>query len=505
VIAQDILSKFQATSNPIQCNGIRDGHNLYWGDLHGGQVELAEKIPDFFLFARDTAALDVVGYQRNDHDMSNEDYALQQKSELEFCRSGSFVTLPGFEWSGDTEFGGDHNIYFPDVGHPLRRSSHSGVDDKSDAGQDLHHISQVYRHYRGSDAVIIPHVGGRNADLAHHDPDLEPNIEVTSTHGTFEWFIEEAIKRDYQVGFFGGSDGYTGRPGGEYPGYLERRYAKGGLTGIYAARLTTKSVLEAVQARHCYATTGARIIAMVNMDGAMMGDRCKIQSPPKFNVFVAGTAQLESVQVFRGLQAVYSYPIKKPYSRKRVRILWEGASRKASYSGVIWDGEVKVRGTKVISCEKIRFDSPRSAVSFISEDRLRWHSLVCGYRSGIILELKQTDGAELRCTVDTTLISASQYGEGSYLGSMGISYRPAEKVDFTIDPEELLLGPKVIEVGSLNRRITVSLAPDDNWPKEVKFTYVDPDPEPKENPYWVRVTQADMEMAWTSPIFVQMR
>jgi len=504
VTARDALSKLQATSNPIQCIEKRDEHHLYWADLHGGQVELADKIPEFFRYARDTSGLDVVGFQRNDHDMSNEDYTFQQKSEEKFYKSGSFVPLPGYEWSGDTEVGGDHNIYFPDHGHPLRRSSHSGVKDKSDSGRDLRHISDVYSYYDGTDAVIVPHVGGRNADLAYHDPDLEPIIEVTSTHGTFEWFLEEAIKRNYQVGFAGGSDGYTGRPGGEYPGHLERRFAKGGLTGVYASRLTAESVLEAVRARHCYATTGARIIAKVTMDGNMMGDRCKIQSPPKFDVFVAGTAQLESVQLFRGLELVYNHPMNQSYARNRVRILWEGASRKSSYSGVIWDGQVEISGTKLISCEKIRFDSPRSTVSRISEVRLQWHSLICGYRSGIILELEQTDGVELRFSVDTTLISASRYGEGSYLGSMGISHHPAEKIGFAIAPEALLLGPKVIEVGSLNRRLTVSLAPDENGPEEVTFTYVDPDPEPKENPYWVRATQTDMEMAWTSPIFVQM-
>jgi hypothetical protein len=241
------------------------------------------------------------------------------------------------------------------------------------------------------------------------------------------------------------------------------------------------------------------------MEGYMMGDRCKIQSPPKFDVFVAGTAQLESVQLFRGLKSVYNHPMNHSHSKNHVRVLWEGASRKSSYSGVVWDGEVEISGTKLISYKKIRFDSPRSTATRISEDRLRWHSLACGYRSGIILELEDTDGAEIKCTADTTLISASRYGEGSYLGSMGISYRPAERISFAMDPEELLLGPKVIEVGSLNRRLTLSLAPDRSRQEEVTFTYIDPDPEPKENPYWVRITQTDMEMAWTSPIFVQMR
>ena len=47
----------------------------------------------------------------------------------------------------------------------------------------------------------MPHVGGRYANLEWHDPRLEPVIEVYSEWGEFEWFLNEALERGYQVGF----------------------------------------------------------------------------------------------------------------------------------------------------------------------------------------------------------------------------------------------------------------------------------------------------------------
>ena len=41
-----------AQSNPMLCQETKPHYNLYWGDSHGGQIAMAEKIPDFFQYAR---------------------------------------------------------------------------------------------------------------------------------------------------------------------------------------------------------------------------------------------------------------------------------------------------------------------------------------------------------------------------------------------------------------------------------------------------------------------
>ena len=149
------------------------------GDYHGGQVALAEKISGFFRYARDVAAIQFASYQRNDHAVSKSDWEIQQRAEREFYQPGRFIAIPGFEWSPKTEAGGHHNVYFRRHDQPIRRSSRQALRDRSDVDTDIHHITDLYRTYRGTDTVITPHVGGEHSDLNHHDPGLEPAVEVT--------------------------------------------------------------------------------------------------------------------------------------------------------------------------------------------------------------------------------------------------------------------------------------------------------------------------------------
>ena len=521
--AVDSAAGLRAESNPILCTERTAAHVLYWGDPHGGQIALAAKIPDFLRYARDVAGIDFVGYQRNDHILSNDDWAVQQRAERDFDEPGRFVPLPGFEWSAVPSEGGHHNVYFRRHNQPIRRNSHKGLADLSDVDDDLPHILDVYRAYRGQDVVITPHVGGSHADLTHHEPTLEPALEITSDHGTFEWFLEESLRHGYRMGFVGGSDSHDGRPGADTPGWQERRYAQGGLTGLYAPELTLEAVHAALRARRCYATTGARMVVQLDADGHMMGADHTTSSRPTISLSVAGTAPLERVELFRGLERIYSHPIGTGTNSNRVRVLWEGASRKTSYSGVIWDGHLQVVGATIASVERLRFDSPRSRVFDRTATGLRWHSVTCGYRSGVILDLADAaDDAELRLVVNTSLISRPYFGGHGDDDPGRMSYAPAENVTFSCSLRELAAGQKEIHLtapalqkhpdsgdndpapqfGQLSRKIEVSLAPAPGGPETAELTFTDPAPQPGINPYWARIVQTDMEMAWTSPVFV---
>jgi len=501
-LVHDNTNTLKARSNPILCAEKPVTHGIFWGDPHGGQVEMATKIPDFFKYARDVAAIDFTGYQRNDHNLTPADWKLQQKAEAKFNQPGRFVPLPGFEWSGTTKEGGHHNVYFRRHHQPIRRSGHEQIENKSEIDSDLPNIVDVHKAYRCRDVVITPHVGGYQADLTYHEPTLEPAIEVTSTHGTFEWFLEDALRRGYQVGFVGGSDGYTGRPGGEYPGHLERRYAKGGYTGLYAKALTLESLLEALKARRCYATTGERMIVNLTADDHLMGDAYFSESVPQISGFVAGTAPIESIELFRGLEKIYDHPIALNRSPNRVRLLWNGASTKASYTGVIWEGSLSVSGTRIFDVECVRFDSPRSRVINKTDSSLDWYAVSCGYSSGLILTVSEDGSGEFQVVINTTLIRAPQYGEFGDMPPMKMSYGPSDRVTFTFNKKELAAGEMEIEIGPLNRKITLSLAPGPEAPETAEFTYVDKSPLPGVNPYWMRVKQTNMEMAWTSPVFL---
>ena len=100
-----------------------------------------------------------------------------------------------------------------------------------------------------------------------------------------------------------------------------------------------------------------------------------------------------------------------------------------------------------------------------------------------------------------------------------MAYAPAEHVTFSCSLRELAAGPQELylttpplpkhpdggepdpapHLGQLSRKIEVSLAPTPGGPETAEFTFTDPAPKPGINPYWARIVQTDMEMAWTQP------
>ena len=501
LFATDVDAGLTGTSNPIVATESSPDHRLYWGDPHGGQVVDPYKIGDFFEYARDVAGIHFAGFQRNDPAITTGAYDVQQKAERDHYEPGRFVPLPGYEWSATYDRGGHHNVYFRRFDQDLRRSAHGDHLDPWDIDTDLPHVREMHSEFRYSDVVVTPHVGGIAADLQYHEPQIEPALEITSTHGQFEWFLRESIERNYKMGFIGGSDCYTGRPGDDQPGHQLRRYQKAGLTGLYATELTLDGVLSAMKARRVYATSGVRIVAAVSADGHFMGSEYSTRSSPEISVKILGTGPLERVEVFRGLELLHCEEMSPGRSENRVRVTWEGASRRTSYSGVVWDGGVQTTNGSIADFSKIRFDSPRSEITESRDSSLSWTSWTCGYRSGLLLDIDGSDETGIEVAISSHVIASSQYGGHGETGARRITFATADRVRIPTTLGALADGPRVIDLGELDRAVRVELAPQPG-PERAEFQIVDDNPKPGINPYWVRVTQSDMEMAWTSPVFV---
>src|SRR6185312_12906010 len=265
-------------------------------------------IADYFAHARNVAGLDFASHQANDFLVSNPEWLETQEVTARFNQPGRFVTLLGVEWSGETSVGGDRNIYFPgDVG-AIRRSSHRHLADKSDLDSDLPTATALHQHFHNSDILLVPHVGGRTADLSVHDVKLERLIEIHSTHATSEWFFAEALERGLRVGVTAGSDGVDGRPGTSHPGAMAVRNLRGGLTAVSMPSLTRDDLWQALKTRRCYATTGQRILLDFEVSGHAMGADCAADRPPSLRVAVHGTAPLESVELFRDAARIFAAP-----------------------------------------------------------------------------------------------------------------------------------------------------------------------------------------------------
>ena len=502
---EDADNGWRTAANPVVVTATSGEDQLFWADPHGGQLVHQEKFAEFFKYARDVSGVQFVGFQRNADVISAEDWESQQQAEHELAEEGRFIPIPGYEWSGRTWEGGHHNVYFRRHGQPARRNL--PVEDMFQAERaesELAHVNDLYTAYRNTDTIITPHVGGEHSDITFHEPSLEPAVEITSTHGSFEWMLFDSLKRGYRMGFLGGSDCYTGRPGDDRPGYQLRRYAKSGLTGIFVKDVSLGGFFEAMRARRVYATTGARIVLSLDVDGNPIGTEFSTADPPTISVAVAGTAPLQCVDMFRGTELVYSHPFEDRTARNRIRILWTGSSRKTSYSGVIWDGSATVSGAAVKTVQTIRFDSPRSHIVEHAPQTVRWHAWGCGYLMGVELELDEFEDpadVQIQVAVDTQAITGPGFGGHGESWPRRVSFAPADGAETTFRLADVLQEDREIPLGTLDRKVFLWSVPE-NRPLSADFQLLDDKPLPGWTAYWLRVIQMDGEAAWSSPVFV---
>ncbi len=473
---------FFARSNPIECLERAPQHRLYWADLHGqtNSTVGTGSVEEYFAFARDVGCVDACTHQGNDFQIGEADWAEIIEGTEAFHEPGRFVTFPGYEWSGNTPAGGDHNVLYLETGLPLHRSSHWQVWDTSDEHLDRYPITELYDTLRGEEALIIPHIGGRRANPDLHDPGLEPVIEITSVHGRFEWFLHEALERGYKVGVIGAGDDHTGRPGASY-GTSASFGVRGGLAGIFATSLTREGIWEALKSRRTYATTGERILLSVTCEGHPMGSEFATSREPTLFVRVKGTAPLYSVEVVKNTRTAYSHRAIRSGARlpHRLRIAWSGARIKSRGRHLVWDGSLRMDGGEFLSAEEFAFDNPRHGITSVEPGEIRWTSITCGDLDGILVEFEGNEESVFRFESDP--------------------------IDFSFTPADLALAPVELDAGGIEGRVSVELDTAERGPDNVEFTFCDEDADYGEHSYYVRVLQEDGEMAWSSPIYVDYR
>jgi hypothetical protein len=469
-----------AESNPIVCAEAAPAHALYWGDPHG-QTEMAVgtgSVEEYFAYGRDVAGLDFLAHCANDFQIDADDHAETCAVVKRYHQPGRFVTFPAYEWSGNTPAGGDHNVYFLRDDPPIHRSSHWQIEDKRDEETDRYPITHLHETFRGRDDVLIlPHIGGRRANLDFHDPAFGPVIEIQSIHGLFWWFAEEALRRGLRVGFIAGSDDHSGRPGSTFPSSADIHFGmRGGLTGVYAADLTREAIWEAIKARRCYGTTGERIIVDLSADGHPMGADYRASAPPRLAARVIGTAPLERVELWRGLDCLYRHPLAPVEPGRRLQIVWSGARVMGRNRETHWDGELTLTGGRIIAVREFAFDGPRERVVERGESRVTWHSSTCGDADGLLLDVALSGEAVLRFT--------------------------AGPCRFALPLTRLGDTPHIVEAGGVEQRVEVAWAPTADRPREVAFEHIDETIQPGVNPYYLRIRQIDGALAWSSPIYV---
>lgn len=468
-----------AASNPLRCHSEAPPRRIYWADLHGQTEETVGtgSIPEYFSYARDVAAVDATAHSGNDFQITREVYQELRENAERYYEPGRFVTFHGYEWSGNTPAGGDHNVYYLGDG-PIRRSSHTEVDDKSDIQTDCYPFDQLYAANAGrKDVIITPHIGGRRASLDYHDPSLEPAIEIASQWGRFEWFAREALERGMRVAFIGGSDDHSGRPGWS-ASTLAHYGVRGGLTAYLAKELTREAIWEALRTRRCYGTSGPRIILEVSVNGHLMGSEPMLSETPEIHVRALGTAPIDRIELRRGLDTVYTHSVQpepEPGESWRVRFAWRGARNRDRTRALDWTGGLVVWDGNITGVENYAMDNERDGVIDWDASRITWRSHTCGDWDGVIVELDGDDQTRLEFTSPT--------------------------MRFGCRLDELRHGSLEQHGAGLEQQVVVRRLAHRDGPSEATFTWRDNSPVSGLNPYWIWVTQSDGELAWSTPVY----
>jgi hypothetical protein len=483
-IASSEKLNLTAHSNPIP---NRDGPlKNYWGDLHaqsGATVGTGTE-EEYFRFARDIAHLDFCSHQGNDFQVTDQDWKRLNDTVRAFHKDHKFVVFPGWEWSGNTSSGGDRNVIFLEEDQPIWRSSHWQISEPETGESPALTAADLFdrvRNHRPDITLLGSHVGGRYADIKKYfDETIGPLVELVSCWGVFEWMLWDAFDLNYIVGVMCNSDGHKGRPGAEGPGAGQFGIPNG-LTCVLAKEKTRPAIFEALKNRRCYGTTGARIDLTFECDGAPMGSLIERARPVHFSGQVRGTAPIESLELFETktvIKTVRPRAFENLGTSPHIRLRWRGSRIKGRARRVTWDGSISVQGPKILSATG-SFDTPIDRITKQSDQEVHFISQTTGDADGVDLILDRPTPGTIHFH--------------SKAGTCEISL-----ADLTNQTPR-----KVFDFGGLDMQVQIERYPETLVETEAKLEATVTPPAGKTTPYFVKVTQSDGHMAWSSPIYLK--
>lgn len=491
-----------ATTNPLRIVDSPFAH--YWSDMHGqsGESIGTGTAREYFTFARDRSFVDIIGHQANDFQITDDFWDEINALAAEFNVDGRFLCLPGYEWSGNTGLGGDHNIWYRHEGRPIYRSSRALITDTAQPQTDCHDVKDLFDALQGEDVIVVPHVGGRFADVSYaHDARLEPSVEVHSSWGTFDWIVAQSLQNGHRIGIVAGSDGHKGRPGASYPG--DAKFGSyGGLTCHLLPELSRDALFEEFRRRHHYATSGVRLFLSAEMlfdqpariyarnpdfapDGfdlqikAMMGDIVRTDAHEAwFEMQVSAPSPVERVELYDGVTLIETIrPFDDSDLGQRFRIICKGQETRGRGRLVKWTGQARLTGAKAARITAVNYYNPDKQPKLTAHDVIDWTTVTTGGFSAIDVWVSEAN-PEAKIEIETNL------------GTLRLPL------------SEIGLEPTVMECGGLDKTLSVQRLPEILSDHSMALSRPIPIKDDGERAIFVRVSLEDGHVAWSSPIYV---
>ncbi len=311
------------TSPPIHCFQ-ETGDFLFWGNLHSNSTrfETADEIESSLRYFRDDKAYQfyATSLDESEESTSNDDWKLISNQVAECNEEERFVTMLGFQWMGEPSSEGCRQIIYAKDSKALLRKK----DPKSNT------LKKLYSHHTPKELISIPcftMAKGYTYDFDKFAPDFERVVEIYNSFGSSECSkkqgnprpiqansrkgiseseegtIRNALNSGFRFGFIAG--GWDNK--GIYKNIdseTQVTYSEGA-TAILTPEYSRDALFSALYNRKCYATTGARILLYFSIAKSPMGTELNSKEKPGLlynrfiEGFIAGTAPLEEVAIFR--------------------------------------------------------------------------------------------------------------------------------------------------------------------------------------------------------------
>jgi hypothetical protein len=203
-----------------------------------------------------------------------------------------------------------------------------------------------------------------------------------------------------------------------------------------------------------------------------MGGTVTVDGSPEMEISVAGTAPLARIEVFKQSDKIAERTFNA--GDRAVEIRWSGARSRTRHKVQNWSGGLSVDRGRIDEIEEFGFDHPEQGVTHQTNTSVRWDGSTSGNYQGIRVQLASPNDA-----------------------TVSVSTEPVS-TEFSLDEID---DGRQIDAGHLDRKLEIrEVSPTTRKCRNV--TLVDEAATPGTYPYFVRVTQTDGEMAWSSPILV---
>ncbi len=320
-------------SPPIKCLP-EAGLSLYWGLLHGesDRMHSSDNIETLLRHMRDDKALQFFATScfESEEETPNDVWKSIVQQTAEFNEEDRFVALQGFLWLGEPKEEGLRQFIYAKDNKPILRRK----DTKNNS------LKKIYKTNNPKEMISIPMMTmGKETcyNFADFNPEFEKVVEIYNAWGSSECPAKEGNKRPIN----GSRHGISETPDGSIIKALNLGHRFGfiaggsdhraifksltendqteyspGLTAILAKEHNRYSLIEALQARSCYATTGERIVVGLKIANFSMGAEIDTKNRPglEFNrhivIYAIGTAPLTEITLIRNGKTLKEFSAK---------------------------------------------------------------------------------------------------------------------------------------------------------------------------------------------------